>query len=40
MKDVSFRYAHAWEFLSQIVDFQDALLHKRAIVAGLLSKKS
>jgi type I restriction enzyme R subunit len=32
------KYAHAWEFLSQIVDFQDALLHKRAIVAGLLSK--
>lgn len=32
------KYAHAWEFLSQIVDFQDALLHKRAIVAGLLAK--
>ena len=32
------KYTHAWEFLSQIVDFQDALLHKRAIVAGLLSK--
>jgi type I restriction enzyme R subunit len=32
------KYAHAWEFLSQIVDFQEALLHKRAIVAGLLSK--
>src|SRR5699024_7921759 len=32
------KYAHAWEFLSQIVNFQDALLHKRAIVAGLLSK--
>lgn len=32
------KYAHAWEFLSQIVDFQDVLLHKRAIVAGLLSK--
>ena len=32
------KYAHAWEFLSQIVDFQDALLHKRAIVAGVLSK--
>lgn len=32
------KYAHAWEFLSQIVDFQDALLHKRAIVAELLSK--
>lgn len=32
------KYAHAWEFLSQIVDFQDALLHKRAIVAGLMSK--
>ncbi|MCU9518746.1 type I restriction endonuclease [Corynebacterium sp. ES2794-CONJ1] len=32
------KYTHAWEFLSQIVDFQDALLHKRAIVAGLLAK--
>lgn len=32
------KYTHAWEFLSQIVDFQDALLHKRAIVAGLLYK--
>lgn len=32
------KYAHAWEFLSQIVDFQDALLHKRAIVAGLMSR--
>ncbi|WP_082028500.1 type I restriction endonuclease subunit R [Corynebacterium humireducens] len=32
------KYAHAWEFLSQIVDFQDVLLHKRAIVAGLMAK--
>lgn len=32
-------HAHAWEFLSQIVDFQGSLLHKRANVAGLLSKK-
>lgn len=32
------KYTHAWEFLSQIVDFQDALLHKRAIVSGLLAK--
>jgi len=32
------KYAHAWEFLSQIIDYQDALLHKRAIVAGLLAK--
>lgn len=35
--DVS-KYAHAWEFLSQIIDYQDPLLHKRAIVAGLLAK--
>ena len=32
------KYTHAWEFLSQIVDYQDATLHKRAIVAGLLAK--
>ncbi|MEX3507553.1 type I restriction endonuclease [Corynebacterium sp. LK2590] len=32
------KYAHAWEFLSQIIDYQDALLHKRAIVAGVLAK--
>lgn len=32
------KYTHAWEFLSQIVDFQDPELHKRAIVAGLLGK--
>lgn len=32
------KYAHAWEFLSQIVDYQDAVIHKRAIVAGLLAK--
>lgn len=31
------KYTNAWEFLSQIVDFQDAMLHKRAIVAGLLT---
>lgn len=29
-------YRHAWDFLSQIVDYQDPMLHRRAIVAGLL----
>lgn len=29
-------YRHAWDFLSQIVDYQDPVLHRRAIVAGLL----
>ena len=29
-------YKKAWEFLSQIVDFQDVSLHKRAILAALL----
>ncbi|MHA6526433.1 type I restriction endonuclease subunit R [Corynebacterium pyruviciproducens] len=32
------KYTNAWEFLSQIVDYQDVTLHKRAIVAGLLKK--
>lgn len=32
------KYTHAWEFLSQIVDYQDATLHKRAIVCGLLAQ--
>ncbi|WP_284807453.1 hypothetical protein [Corynebacterium sp. MSK218] len=32
------KYAHAWEYLRQIVDFQDVLLHKRAIVPGLLAE--
>lgn len=31
------KYTNAWEFLSQIVDYQDVTLHKRAIVAGLLA---
>lgn len=30
------KYTHAWEFLSQIIDYQDPSLHKRAIVCGLL----
>lgn len=30
------KYTHAWEFLSQIIDYRDPLLHKRAIVCGLL----
>ncbi|MBO1031320.1 type I restriction endonuclease subunit R [Tessaracoccus sp. SD287] len=29
-------YRHAWDFLSQIVDYQDPMLHRRAILAGLL----
>ena len=29
-------YRHAWDFMSQIVDFQDPELHRRAILAGLL----
>lgn len=29
-------YEHAWDFLSQIVDYQDPSLHRRAIVANLL----
>ena len=29
-------YRHAWDFMSQIVDFRDPDLHRRAIVAGLL----
>jgi type I restriction enzyme R subunit len=31
-------YRNAWQFLSQIVDYQDPVLHKRAIVATLLSR--
>ena len=29
-------YRHAWDFLSQTVDCQDPLLHRRAVLAGLL----
>lgn len=29
-------YRHAWDFLSQIVDYQDPMLHRRAVLAGLL----
>ena len=29
-------YRHAWDFLSQIIDYQDPDLHRRAILAGLL----
>lgn len=32
------KYTHAWEFLSQIIDYQDPTLHKRAIVCGLLAQ--
>lgn len=31
-------YRNAWQFLSQIVDYQDPELHKRAILATLLSR--
>lgn len=31
-------YRRAWDFLSQIIDYQDPLLHRRAIVAGLLER--
>lgn len=30
------RYRAAWDFLSQVVDYQDPTLHRRAILAGLL----
>ncbi|OHO62712.1 type I restriction endonuclease subunit R [Corynebacterium sp. HMSC036D02] len=30
------KYVHAWDFLSQFIDFQDVRLHKRAIFADLL----
>lgn len=31
-------YRNAWQFLSQVVDYQDPDLHKRAILATLLSR--
>ncbi|WP_375386539.1 type I restriction endonuclease subunit R [uncultured Microbacterium sp.] len=31
-------YRNAWQFLSQIVDYQDPLLHRRAILATLLGR--
>lgn len=30
------KYRHAWEFLSQIVDYQDPMLSRRAMLASLL----
>ncbi|MDK8726109.1 MULTISPECIES: type I restriction endonuclease [Corynebacterium] len=30
------KYVHAWDFMSQFIDFQDVRLHKRAIFADLL----
>lgn len=33
-----FSYRNAWQFLSQIVDYQDPDLHRRAILATLLSR--
>ncbi|MGN7136703.1 type I restriction endonuclease subunit R [Streptomyces pseudogriseolus] len=32
------RYRNAWQFLSQIVDYQDPELHRRAILATLLGR--
>ncbi|OFO37022.1 restriction endonuclease [Corynebacterium sp. HMSC075D04] len=32
------KYVHAWDFLSQFIDFQDITLHKRAIFADLLAR--
>lgn len=32
------KYVHAWDFLSQFIDFQDIMLHKRAIFADLLAR--
>jgi len=31
-------YRNAWQFLSQIVDYQDPMLHRRAILATLLGR--
>src|SRR5699024_1277316 len=31
-------YRNAWQFLSQIVDYQDPVLHRRAILATLLAR--
>ena len=31
-------YRNAWQFLSQIVDYQDPELHRRAILATLLAR--
>lgn len=33
-----FTYRNAWQFLSQIVDYQDPVLHQRAILATLLAR--
>lgn len=30
------KYVHAWEFMSQFIDFQDVSLHKRAIAASVI----
>ncbi|MCQ9353413.1 hypothetical protein NQ015_10375 [Corynebacterium sp. 153RC1] len=32
------KYTNAWEFLSQIIDYQDPMLHKRAILCAWLAK--
>lgn len=33
-----FSYRNAWQFLTQIVDYQDPILHQRAILATLLAR--
>lgn len=33
------KYANAWDFLSQVIDYQDPLLQRRAIVARLLERQ-
>src|SRR5699024_7529556 len=33
-----FSYRNAWQFLSQIIDYQDPVLHQRAILATLLAR--
>lgn len=33
------KYANAWDFLSQVIDYQDSLLQRRSIVARLLERQ-
>src|SRR5699024_12480749 len=33
-----FSYRNAWQFLSQIVDYQDPSLHQREILASMLAR--
>ncbi len=32
------KYVHAWDFLSQFIDFQEVTLHKRAVFADILAR--